>query len=951
VDGKASKSRRPVLKAAATGARTEHAPLDSRATMASRKLGAALAATVLALLAAPLCSSAAAATPTRPFAQTAEFSQLSGTSSDAVAPAIKAATATRVTESAAAVNYGNESSVQFTVEVTGGGTEGEIAEVKVGSGSASTTCVAHLTGAGVGKCAIEPNDVLPAAFASYAVSARYGGDANLEPSEGAVAGGLTVTAGRTVTTVSIAPAKLAYGAETPVSVTAKVIAEGNAPLPGGESVAIKLAGRSCNAPLSAGTESTGTCVISTTPELSPGTYAVTGEYEGDLNLSASASGNSSSLKVEGTPTSFKIKFNSSESPSASITYRSSVTLEETGLPSQAQGTVTFTSGGTTLCSFTLSATVTSCATSNQLDALTYASITATFATTGGSYVGSTSINSLSLTVERAATKFTIAVEPSSVTFGSSVTLTESGLPEQARGTVTFTSGTTTLCSFALSESPSTTSCKTSTTLPAGEYPGISATFTASGGNYAGSSVTSALTLRVTSESTHFTIGFAQPGSPTTASIVFGSGITLQESGLPGKAQGTVTFTSAGGTALCSFTLTAGTSSCPVAAELAAGEYREITAVFEATGGAYSGSRSSNSLSLLKVEQAPTPFGITIDGSSALTAVAGTQATLAAAGLPAGVQGTVTFGWSGGALCTATLPATSCTTPAGLAVGTYTGITATFTDTDGNHRSSSATGVLALTLERLTSVVTITSSPSPSTPYTSLTLTAKVVSKTPAPLMPTGTVTFMSGTHTLGTGTLDGSGVARLSTSAPGPGSYYASAVYGGDGDYTGAGSPTIIQTVKETFAGLFGLTAGYLHESPAYRKLTPKKRIATDGQLAEINRLLDVAAAKSSKSVLASTIYDAAVTVMKDAGLFTTAQAEGLIKLADGLPAPKVVAVASLGRRLKGHSVAVGALHPGDAELSLRQLNPPVGDTYRLVILTHALGRKHVLLSRVLTIV
>ena len=113
--------------------------------MASRKIGAALAATVLALLAVPLSSSIAAAAAAQPFAQTPEFSQLSGTSSDAVAPAVKAATTTRLTESASEANYGNESSVQFTAEVTGGDTEGESVEVEVGNGgSGSTTCTCLL---------------------------------------------------------------------------------------------------------------------------------------------------------------------------------------------------------------------------------------------------------------------------------------------------------------------------------------------------------------------------------------------------------------------------------------------------------------------------------------------------------------------------------------------------------------------------------------------------------------------------------------------------------------------------------------------------------------------------------------------------------------------------------------------------------------------------------------
>jgi len=1119
--------------------------------MASRKIGAALAATVLALLAAPLAPSLAAASPAQAFAQTPEFSQLSGTSSDAVAPAAKAATTTRLTESTSEVNYGNESSVQFTAEVIGGDPEGESVEVKVGNaGSGSTACTAHLT-AGVGKCSIEQNAALPAAFASYEVSASYAGDASLEPSRATITGGLTIDGGRTFTTVSVNPAKLTYGAETPVSVTAAVTAEGNTPLPSGETARITLAGESCTASLSGGAESTGSCTISTTPELTPGSYAATAEYEGDLNLSDSKSTNAASLTVEGSPTSFAITVNGSET-SASITYGSTATLAESGLPAGAQGTVTFSSAGTELCHFTLSASTASCNTSSGLAAGEYTGITAKFEATGGSGFSSASAtNSLTLLVSPATTTFTITVNNSetsaSIAYGSAATLAESKLPAGAQGTVTFTSAGTELCHFTVS--PSTTSCTTSKELAAGKYAGITATFITTSGDYAGSSATNTVSLTVGAAPTSFKI--TVNSSETSASVTYGSAATLGESGLSAGAQGTVTFTSGtgpGAVELCSFTPSASTTSCTTSRELTAAAYTDISATYASTSGDYAGSTSTNSLSLtveqaettftivvngsekeeiithgsnatlaeaglpagaqgtvafsyagielcnftlsaaktscttpstlgrgkhqdikatfaatggdyagsealnrlsltveleapfkiavgssetsasitygstatlaespvsqlpsgaqgkvtftsagtelchftlpttscttadelpargyadvtatftrtggefesstssnepsLTVTPAETKFTITIDGGSSLKAGAGTSATLAEAGLPAGARGTVTFSSGATELCATTLPVASCATSSRLAVSSY-GITAAFDDTDGNYSGSSSTGAVALTLERLASVVEITSTPSPSTPYTPLTLTAKVASQAPAAITPTGTVTFKSGSHTLGTAMLDGAGVARLTTAAPPPGSYYASAVYEGDGDYAGGGSPTIIQTVKETFSGLFGLTANYLDGSGAYRRLPQKRRIAVDGQLTEVNRLLDVAGENASESVLAATIYDADITVLKDEGLLKAPQAEALIKLANGLPAPRIVAVASLGRRLKGHSVAVGTVRAGNAELSLRALKPPDGDTYQLTFQTHAHGQTHVLLIRVLTI-
>jgi hypothetical protein len=79
-------------------------------------------------------------------------------------------------------------------------------------------------------------------------------------------------------------------------------------------------------------------------------------------------------------------------------------------------------------------------------------------------------------------------------------------------------------------------------------------------------------------------------------------------------------------------------------------------------------------------------------------------------------------------------------------------------------------------------VTLSASPSSPTEGQSVTLTATVAEGNAASLVPTGTVTFTSGTLTLGTGTLNASGVATLteSTSGVAPGAYPVKASYAGD---------------------------------------------------------------------------------------------------------------------------------------------------------------------------
>jgi hypothetical protein len=90
--------------------------------------------------------------------------------------------------------------------------------------------------------------------------------------------------------------------------------------------------------------------------------------------------------------------------------------------------------------------------------------------------------------------------------------------------------------------------------------------------------------------------------------------------------------------------------------------------------------------------------------------------------------------------------------------------------------------------------TLTSTANPSLTNASVTLT-DTVSATPAGTGPTGTVTFKDNGATLGSGTLSGSGVATLTTTALAPGTHPLTAVYGGDGNYIASTSNTVNQSV------------------------------------------------------------------------------------------------------------------------------------------------------------
>jgi len=130
-----------------------------------------------------------------------------------------------------------------------------------------------------------------------------------------------------------------------------------------------------------------------------------------------------------------------------------------------------------------------------------------------------------------------------------------------------------------------------------------------------------------------------------------------------------------------------------------------------------------------------------------------------------------------------------------------------TNVSFSGNSSEIEGVGAYNLVCSDSVIatttTLTSSPNPSTYGTSVDFTATVTGSESSST-PTGTVTFTfkDGATTVNTGTLNGSGQATFSTSALAAGNYSITAVYAGDGSFSGSTSdPLLTQTQTVNKAG------------------------------------------------------------------------------------------------------------------------------------------------------
>jgi uncharacterized repeat protein (TIGR01451 family) len=122
-------------------------------------------------------------------------------------------------------------------------------------------------------------------------------------------------------------------------------------------------------------------------------------------------------------------------------------------------------------------------------------------------------------------------------------------------------------------------------------------------------------------------------------------------------------------------------------------------------------------------------------------------------------------------------------PAGSVINT-----ATASASNATNASGGATNTISLT----TSSTSLMSSPNPSLAGQSVTFTATVSGSTP-----TGIVTFKDGATALGTGTLNGSGVATFATAALTSGSHAFTAAYGGDASNASSTSSVLTQTVGQ----------------------------------------------------------------------------------------------------------------------------------------------------------
>ncbi len=290
--------------------------------------------------------------------------------------------------------------------------------------------------------------------------------------------------------------------------------------------------------------------------------------------------------------------------------------------------------------------------------------------------------------------------------------------------------------------------------------------------------------------------------------IFGQGVTFTAtvtSSGGGTPTGTVTFQD-GSTALGSATLSSGTATLNISSLSVA--THTVTAIY----GGDSNFNGSTSVSLLQtVTQAststtvtsslnPSAFGQTVIFTASVTAVSGLFDN----------GGTVTFSDGSTSLGTTSLSSGKATFSAPSSVidtvSTHT-ITARYSG-DTNFATSSGS-VLQTVNQASTTTTTVTTSVVPANPPginvanvgQTVTIKAAVAG---ALTTPTGTVTFLDGTISLGTGSVNGSGQATFTTSSleatrfMGDHPHSLNAVYSGDSNFSTSPSNIVNQEIAST---------------------------------------------------------------------------------------------------------------------------------------------------------
>ncbi len=342
------------------------------------------------------------------------------------------------------------------------------------------------------------------------------------------------------------------------------------------------------------------------PSPPAGSHSFTAAYSGDGNyVGSSVAGN---FSVAQAATSLTLAANPT-----TTSYGNAVDLSASNLPAGATGTVAFSVDGTVVCAAVpVSGGGASCTDAEPATGVGNA---------GASYSGDTDYQAsnaaANFTVTQAPVTFSVSTAPLSPVYGDAITITASGLPSGATGTINFSVDGTVVCG-SVTVSAGGAACVDAKPV-AGSH-GIKVAYSGDS-NYQGENATA--NFSVSKAPTTFQLA----ADPSTS--IFGTPVTLAVTDLPADATGTVTF-SVDGVAICSaVTVTSGGASC-TDADPVAGSH--IAAAAYSGDGNYQGSNASGSFAVVP-ESPPAPEPPSVSGLSPTSGASsgGTMVTIYGSG--------------------------------------------------------------------------------------------------------------------------------------------------------------------------------------------------------------------------------------------------------------------------------------------------------------------------------
>ncbi len=545
------------------------------------------------------------------------------------------------------------------------------------------------------------------------------------------------------------------------------------------------------------TLASGTATLNTIA-LPVATNAITAQYQGDANYGTSTS-NAATVTVSAASTTVSLSaLPASPIQNQSVTLTATVAAVSPGAGTPG-GTVHFVDGSTSLGDGTLSSTGVATFTTSALTVGTH-SITASYVATTDFAASSSS--PLSLIVATTATSTTtVTASTTTPVFGQPVTFTMTVAPISPAtgtptGTVELMNGTTLLNTATLTNGVAT--FETSSPLPIGSN---SITAVYSGDDNFTSSTSSPLAVTVGHAASSTVVTFFPVSPIVGGSVTLTATVSAASPSSPGSGPPTGSVEFFNGTTPLGTTTLAGGVATFSTNNLAAGA-NSVTAQYLGDSNFNGGTSPAVTVTL-----AQTPTSTTALSFSPSSPLFGQDVTLTATvsstttGTPTGTvqffNGTTSLGTATLTGGVATLAPTALPTGANAITAQYSG-DSTFTSSDSP--------VTAVTVLKATTTTTVTFTPSAPVFGQSVKLTATITSTTTGSTSPTGTVTFMNGSTTLGTGTLS-SGVANFTTTTPlAVGSNSITAVYEGDTNYstsTSAPVPVPVAQASTTTAVAF----------------------------------------------------------------------------------------------------------------------------------------------------